>query len=267
MKGYINDKLIDCDKAQLSAYDLGLNRAYAVFDFFRIINGNFRFLDDHLDRFLVSIQLANIPNPYSKAQLHTKILELQNINKIKNGFVRITLTAGSSLDFGSLSSSALFILVGLLENKTNEFSNGIKLISRKHQRNFPKIKSTDYFFAQMLHQELKEAKAADVLYYNDFVSETSRANIFGIKNGTIITPKDNILEGITRKKTLAMLPSCTLTDITMDDLYDCDEVFITSSTKELTPIVQIDDRLIGDGAVGKHYKDLHAQFLASYLKG
>ena len=102
MKGFVNDKLIDCDNAQISAYDLGLNRAYAVFDFFRIVNGNFRFLNDHLDRFINSIRLANIPNTYSKTQLYDIALELQAINNVQNGYIRITLTAGSSSNFGTI---------------------------------------------------------------------------------------------------------------------------------------------------------------------
>lgn len=261
MKGFVNNELIDCNNAQISAYDLGLNRAYAVFDFFRIVDGNFRFLNDHLDRFINSIQYANIPNTYTKAELHDKVLELQAINNIQNGYIRITLTAGSSSNFGTLSSSTLIVLAGVLNaNNESYYAEGIKLISKKYQRTFPKIKSTDYFFPQMLHQELKKAKATDVLYYTDFVTETSRANVFGIKNGGIISPKRNILEGITRKKLLQLQPSITLTDITLDHLYSCDEVFITSSSKELMPVFQIDDILIGNGKVGEIYKELHSRF-------
>lgn len=261
MKGFINDTLIDCENAQVSAFDLGLNRGYAVFDFFRIHSGNFRFLEDHLERFSNSIRLSKIPNPFTKEILREKILELQNSNKVQDGFIRITLTAGSSSDFGSLSAPTLIILTGILKaNNQNLYENGIKLISKKYQRTFPKIKNTDYFFPQMLHKQLKEAGATDILYHTDFVTETSRSNIFGIRNGGIITPNENILEGITRKKLLEINPSITLGNITLDELYGCDEVFITSSSKELMPVVQIDEKSIGDGAVGPVYKELHAQF-------
>ncbi|MDY7395431.1 aminotransferase class IV [Aureibaculum sp. 2210JD6-5] len=267
LKGFVNDKVIDCDNAQISAYDLGLNRAYAVFDFFRMVNGKFRFLEDHLDRFINSIQLSKIPNPYTKDELRNKILELQAVNKVQHGYIRITLTAGSSSNFGTLSTSTLIILSGILSvNNPSDYTEGIKLLSKNHQRTFPKIKSTDYFFPQMLHQELKESQATDVLYYTDYVTETSRANVFVVKNGEISTPKENILEGITRKKLLKMKPSITLADITIAELYDVDEVFITSSSKELMPVVQIDDKLIGNGKVGEVYKDLHTQFSKFCLK-
>ncbi|MET2984268.1 aminotransferase class IV [Aureibaculum conchae] len=261
MKGYINDTLIDCDTAQISAYDLGLNRGYAVFDFFRIINSEFRFLEDHLKRFINSIQLSKIPNPYTKDELRQKVLELQNINNVQHGFIRITLTAGTSLNFGSLSSSTLIILSGVLEaNNPNNYIEGIKLISKKYQRAFPNIKSTDYFFPQMLHQELKEAGATDVLYHTDYVTETSRSNVFCVKKGKIATPTANVLEGITRKKLLELQPSISLTTITLDELYHADEVFITSSSKELMPVVQIDEKSIGNGKIGPVYKALHTQF-------
>ena len=266
MKGYINDTLIDSDTAQISAYDLGLNRGYAVFDFFRIINGEFRFLEDHLKRFINSIQLSKIPNPYTKEELRQKVLELQNINNVQHGFIRITLTAGASSNFGTLSSSTLIILSGVLgANNPNNYTNGIKLISKKYQRTFPKIKSTDYFFPQMLHQELKEANATDVLYYTDYVTETSRSNVFCVKKGKITTPKANVLEGITRKKLLEFEPSISLTNLTLDELCNADEVFITSSSKELMPVVQINGKLIGNGNVGAVYKALHKQFMAFCL--
>ena len=266
MKGFINDKLIDCGNAQVSAYDLGLNRGYAVFDFFRIVNGNFRFLSDHLDRFINSIYLAKIPNPYSKSQLHDKVLELQAINKVDNGYIRITLTAGTSLNFGSLATSTLIVLTGVSGANTNtDYTEGVKLISKTHQRSFPRIKSTDYFFPQMLHEELQAANATDVLYATDFITETSRANIFCVKDGKISTPQKNILEGITRKKIVMMEPSIILTDITIKDLYASDEVFITSSSKELMPVVQIDNQIIGTGKVGQVYRNLHTQF-SSFCK-
>lgn len=261
MKGYINDTLIDCDNAQLSAYDLGLNRAYAVFDFFRIVNGKFRFFEDHLERFINSIQLSNIPNPYTKDELLKKITELQNINKIKHGFIRITLTAGTSSNFGTISSPTLIILSGILTvNSPSNYTEGIKLICKKYQRGFPNIKNTDYFFPQMLHQELKEANATDVLYHTDYVTETSRANVFCVKDGKVATPKTNVLKGITRKKLLEMEPSISLLNMTLEELYNADEVFITSTSKELMPVVQIDDKLIGNGKVGTIYKGLHAKF-------
>jgi len=206
MKTFINDNLVESSEASIGVYDLGLNRGYAVFDYFKIVNNTFRFFEDHLHRFIQSIRLSKIPCPYTIDEIRRKIIELKDINGITNGYVRITLTAGDSMDFVNPSSqSNLIVVVGnSIIPESDAPKAGVNLISKKYQRPIPEIKTTDYFFAQMHRSEMLEANAADILYYGRSITETSRANIFFIKNNTLFTPKSNILEGITRKKVLSI---------------------------------------------------------------
>ena len=264
MKIFINDNLFESAKASIGVYDLGLNRGYAVFDYFRIVNNKFRFFEDHLSRFSRSIQLSKIPCSFTLDEIRSKIITLKELNKINNGYVRITLTAGDSQDFVSPSShSNLIILVG---NSTTPESNtaktGVNLISKRFQRSIPEIKTTDYFFAQMHRSEMLAANAVDILYHDDIITETSRSNIFFIKNDTLFTPKSNILEGITRKNILSLYEDARIEDISINQLSEFDEAFICSSTKEVTPVLKIDDITIGSGTVGQKTMEVAQRFKA-----
>ena len=114
-----------------------------------------------------------------------------------------------------------------------------------------------------LQQQRMKAGAVDVLYHQDgFISETSRSNVFVIKNGVIKTPED-VLQGITRKHVISMVRGAfelEIGSVSTTDLWSADEVFITSTLKEIMPIVQIDKNKIGDGSIGKITRELMTQF-------
>ena len=260
MKILINNEIVDQNDACLGIYDLGLNRGYGVFDSFRISNGKFRFFEDHLDRFLNSITLSNIPFHYTRDQVKKKIEELKEINEITDGFVRITLTGGDSPNFADITSESKLVVVVEKSDTPVVKNEGVSLISKYYQRSVPKIKTTNYFFAQMHRSEMLEKGAVDILYYTDKVTETSRANIFFVKGGKLYTPKNDILEGITRKKVLSLFPETILENISRESMYDFEEVFICSSTKEVTPVVKIDDNMIGDGKPGEMTLEVLRQF-------
>jgi D-alanine transaminase/branched-chain amino acid aminotransferase len=117
-----------------------------------------------------------------------------------------------------------------------------------------------------LQKEVKEKQADDVLYYkNNVISEFPRSNIFIVNNnGELLTPASNILAGITRKKVLELAKDVmpvTARDIGTNELMNAVEVFMTSTTKRLLPIVEIDGKKIGDGKPGKITARLYELFL------
>ena len=131
-------------------------------------------------------------------------------------------------------------------------ANGIKLLSYEYQRLLPHIKSINYLYAVYLEQELKKANALEPLYYTqESVRETSRANIMAVFNGKIITPSEKILGGITRNKIIHRLGvDVEERNISLDEMKSADEVFICGTTKRALGVVQIDDKVIGNGKPG-----------------
>jgi len=132
--------------------------------------------------------------------------------------------------------------------KRNEAAemNGIRLVTYEHQRQLPHVKTIDYLMGILTQPYVKEKNADDVLYkQNGFITECPRSNIFIVtKDERIITPEKNVLHGITRKHVLQIAAQEFKTetkDITVDELYNAAEVFVTSTSKNITPILSADE--------------------------
>jgi D-alanine transaminase/branched-chain amino acid aminotransferase len=189
-----------------------------------------------------------LPVPLGKSQLEIIIHELINRNGIADSGIKLTLTGGYSPDGYSIAEPNLIIAQHPLQLPTQEtVDKGIKLITYEHQRQLPQVKTIDYLMAIWLQPLIKEKGADDVLYFfNDVVCECPRANFFIItKEDKLVTPAQNILKGITRKKILENAGFLGLTveerDIKIEELKTAKSAFICSTTKAVLPVMQIDD--------------------------
>ena len=128
------------------------------------------------------------------------------------------------------------------------------LISHEYHREFPQVKSLNYMAGFRIQQQRVQAGAIDVLYHQKgLISETSRSNAFVVKDGVVFTPDQDVLQGITRNNWLKAMQSefqVLLESVTTEQLWSTDEVFITSTIKEVLPIVKIDGQAVGNGKVG-----------------
>jgi len=109
---------------------------------------------------------------------------------------------------------------------------------------------------------MTEYNAVDVLFYTDKISEASRANLFFVKGDRIFTPASDILKGITRKKVLAMFPEIRIEDIEAEKLYYFDEMFMTSTTRDVSPVVAVEGKKIGTGVPGPLTRKIQEAFNA-----
>lgn len=246
---FINDQFIEEEKAVLHFRDLSVMRGYGIFDFFKVVSGMSLFLDDHLNRFFRSAEEMQMKIEYSKEELKSIIDELLKRNETTDIGVRLTLTGGYSPDSYQLSKPNFIIsLHSFLLPAPEQFERGIKLITHEHQRQLPQVKTIDYLMAIWLQPQIKQRNADDVLYHHKgFITECPRANIFLVtKENTIVTPSNNILKGIIRMKTLQLAKEefeVEERDISTNELQSAKEVFITSTTKSVLPVVQIDEHI------------------------
>src|SRR5690606_3594045 len=117
----------------------------------------------------------------------------------------------------------------------------VKLVTEEYVRPLSSIKTTNYTFPVWLSAKWKEQAAEDVLYHcAGNISESSRSNIFMVKNGIVATPKSNILLGITRQHVLILAGDVEERDISLTEILNADEVFMTATTKRILPVTQID---------------------------
>lgn len=259
---FAQNQIIPSSQATLHPMDIGLIRGYGIFDFFRTENFIPLFLTDYLDRFIGSAQKTYLPLDFSKEALRKIILELIEKNDLRQGGVRMVLSGGMSDNHFSPAKGDLFIFCEeLMFPGEQKYTDGVKLSSIDHVRALAEIKTTNYTFPVWLSADWKKNKSEDVIYHhNGLISESSRSNIFIIKNGEILTPDQNVLHGITRKRVLELSGSIKIQPIGFAETLDADEIFMTSTTKKILPVTQIDDHQIGDGKPGKITKELILAF-------
>jgi len=244
---FINGDWVKEDEGFLHFKDLSILRGYGIFDFFRLVENEPLFLDDHLDRFYSSAEGMRLDPGMKRTELEQAIKDLIQKNQLPNTGIRIGLTGGYSADGFQLGKPNLFISQHHFSlPKPEDIERGIKLISYPYQRQLPHIKSIDYLMAIWL-QPMRIGKSADdILYHhNGLISECPRSNFFLITHGNrIITPATGALKGITRKKLLELSGQqfeIEERDILMEEIQTAKEAFITSTTKRILPVRQVDE--------------------------
>ncbi|MDA0314348.1 MAG: aminotransferase class IV [Bacteroidetes bacterium] len=268
---FADGKIIPTQDARLHPTDLAVIRGYGIFDFFRTEDYQPLFLEDYLDRFIRSAAKTYLPLDYSREELRAIIGELIQKNDLEKGGIRMVLTGGISENHFSPATGKLFIFGEELSFPAEEkYQNGIKLLSMEHVRAIADIKTTNYTLPVWHSMQWKAQGAEDVLYHWDGqVSESSRSNFFIVKDGIIHTPNQHILLGITRKNLLDLARNVQVRPITLEEVWEADEAFISATTKIILPVTQIDDRKVGSGKVGKVSQDILEKFqgkVQAYLR-
>ncbi|MEX0910290.1 MAG: aminotransferase class IV [Candidatus Paceibacterota bacterium] len=267
---YIDGQVKKITQANLPVTDLAILRGFAVFDFARIYNQKPFYLKDHFTRFIKSARILGLAVPISLIDLEKIIKKLLQKNKLVDASIKMVLTGGKTVDGISIqkNTSNFFILMDEQHHlPAGYFTTGTKLITYNHQRVLPRAKNSSYIPAVMLQAKKKKAGAVEILYLNNnLVLECTTSNIFLIKNKVLITPKDNILQGITRKIVIALARRHKIKveerEVSSAELFTTDEVFITATNKLVCPIVKIDQTRINKGKVG----DITFNLLESYRK-
>lgn len=256
MSAWFNHQFIKDEEAALPVNDLSVQRAYAIFDFFRTVNQKPLFLQDHVNRFYHSAAAMHLPVTQTREELTAIVQQLIQQSGLQEAGVRLMLTGGSSADGYHTAQPNLLITCKPVKTATvDDFEKGVTAITYEHQRELPHIKSINYLMAVWLHPLLKEKGVDDVLYHqNNIITEFPRANVFVVtKENKLVTPASNILHGITRKFVLQQAASFMQTEertVNIDEIYNAAEVFLTSTTRRVIPVLKVDGRRIGDGKPG-----------------
>ena len=228
-----------------------------------------------MNRFEQSAAKMQLPLPMPSNKILAQIYQLIKLNNLQDASMRLVLTGGYSEDAYTPSKRPNFLILvhPAPTVDPNTYNKGIKLITHEFQRSFPRVKTTNYLTGIMMLDTIKAAKAADLLFHREgIVSETTRANFFIVNaQNQILTSKDSILRGVTRKQVLALSKKyydVVEGSLTLTGLSTAKEAFITSSTKGVMSVVLVDSIRIGDGEVGpiaKHLQQLFTAYQEAYL--
>ncbi len=248
---YYNGQISAFNQTGMSLNDLLIQRGYGIFDYLRVVDNQPLFVADHLERLQQSATFMHMELPHSKEAILKIVLELVAKNNMPYSGLKLIVSGGDSSDGYTLEKPNLTIVQQPLPVPSNQFSvSPFVLMSHPFQRQLPQVKTTDYLMAIYLQPKLKAFGGHDILYTNDgMLRECPRSNFFLIsEEGHIITPKDDILKGITRKNILAAAIENGIQveerPIALAEIKTAKGAFIASSTKRIIPVSKIDESII-----------------------
>lgn len=257
----LNEAFFKKDDINIHMEDRGYQFGDGVYEVVRIYEGACFGLDAHIARLEESADKIGMSLPYTTSTVKENLLKLVEVNALKSGTVYIQVTRGvanRTHHFPENTSPVLIAYVQELDRPLYKAENGTTAILSEDIRwKRCDIKSLNLLGSVLAKQEAKEKGCTEaILHREGIITEGSSTNVFLIKDNVMYThPANNfILNGITRKEviSIAQLQNIQLVEsaFTTEELLDADEVFITSTTLEIAPIIQIDDRKIGNGKPG-----------------
>jgi branched-subunit amino acid aminotransferase/4-amino-4-deoxychorismate lyase len=267
---YFNGTFLPLGETRLPLTDLALQRGYGVFEYFRTVNGDLFHALDHLKRFRKSAAALHLPVHRSDQEMIEIILHLVDSCDYQQPAVRIMLTGGDPTHQQGVFNPRLICFPEELPVYPPElYTQGLCLLTVRFQREMPLVKTLNYAASLRWELLLKRQHADDLLYFSgQGVSEAPRSNFFLFRNGKLITPANNILFGITRQIVLNLARGHFPIEerlVSEQELREADEAFLTSTSKGIMPVTQINQHPVGDGKTGECTHALHGLY-QSYLE-
>jgi branched-chain amino acid aminotransferase len=265
---YVNGTISAADRAVIPVFDHGFMYGEGVYEVLRTYNGVPFLFDRHLTRLRSSARHLHLDVPFGDDALRGWVARTSAVAALGDDtYVRVLLTRGVgdlTYDVRATPVPSVVIVVKPLDpapERVRDQGIAVSLVPilRNHPGSVnPIIKSNNLLNNALAMQEAhrRGGEEALMLNYRGELSECSQSNIFLVKDGVALTPKSQagLLEGITRAFLFEVGREIgvEVRDETLrpEDLHDADEVFITSTTREISPVVRVDGRTIGDGLPG-----------------
>ena len=281
-KIWMDGKLIPWEEANVHILTHSLHYGLAVFEGIRCYlcydgkSAVFR-LREHVNRLFDSAQIGDIKIPYSKREISEACKETLRVNQLKEGYIRPIAFIGEGVMGVYPGDNPIQVAIitwswgaylgeGALEK-------GIRIKVSSYTRHHVNVMMTkakicgNYVNSVLAKREVMKMGYDEALMLDTegYVSEASGENIFMVKNGVLkTTPLTSILPGITRDSVIQIAKAKKIPLLeerfTRDELYTAQEAFFTGTAAELTPIRDVDDRMIGNGKPGPMTKELQAAF-------
>jgi D-alanine transaminase len=268
-KVFLNGKLLPVEDAKVSVLDRGFIFGDGVYELVPVYSRVPFRLDEHLARLERSLGEARIRNPYSRAQWRGHIHGLIDAQPFEDQGVYFQVTRGAAKRdhaFPKNVEPTVFMMANPLVNPPQaQVERGGSAVSAQDNRWLRcDIKSISLIGNVLLRQLSAEADAAETILFRDGkLTEASASNVFIVNRGVIQSPpKSNlILPGITYDVIAELAAANGLPmefrDVTEAEVRGADEIWVTSSSKEVFPIVTLDGRQVGDGKPGPVFRRMY----------
>lgn len=275
---YVGGEFVPQSQARISVLDHAVLYGDGIFETACARNGRIFKLDAHIDRGFRSMAAIALTPPVNREAMQALIVEAVRRNKLTDAYIKWIITRGSNgrpLMDPTDCAANLIVLVQPYINRASEerIAQGLHLKTVAVRRPpghvlDPQIKSINYLNLVLAKLEAKAAGADEALLLDVHgrICEATGCNIFVVRGRRLLTPRHDVLEGVTRETVMEMAPdfglSPELAELQLYDAYTANEIIICSTAGGLLPVVQIDGRSIGSGAPGPVFRELHAAYEA-----
>jgi branched-chain amino acid aminotransferase group I len=263
---HVDGALVPRDEARVSVFDSVVQGGDAVWEGLRVYDGRVFALDRHLDRLFASAHALRFEGVPEREEVRRAVVDTLVANGMYDGaHVRLTLTRGPKVTSAmspDLNRAGCCLIV-LAEWKDPVYeTSGIRLITSSVRRNSPSTLDSKIHHNNLLNNILAKIEAnvagvddALMLDLHGFVAETNATNVFVVRDGALVTPRaDACLPGITRGIVLELAAGAGIAtverNLSLSEVYTADEAFTSGTMGELTPVLEVDGRVIGSGGVG-----------------
>ena len=260
---YLNSKYINFNQAKIHIEDRGLQFSDSVYEVVPFYNKKLIDFNFHIKRLKYSLKELQIKYIVKEDKLKKIFDKIIRLNKIRNGIVYLQITRGvQSRDHdyrNNLIPNLIIYTINRKLNLPNSNFKGVKAITYKDLRwKRRDIKTVSLLANVLAKKEAVRKKAYEaILIDNGKITEATASNVWIVKNNKLITHPSNtdILKGITRETVKKLIKKNKLnlkeTSFTKKELYNADEVFITSASSFVTPIIKVDSKLVNKGKIGR----------------
>ncbi|MAJ90724.1 MAG: D-amino acid aminotransferase [Legionellales bacterium] len=273
---YLNGEFKPIEEASVNVMDRGFIFGDGVYEVIPVFNRKIFRFDEHIKRLETSLAKIYMNNPLSKNDWHSIFDKLIDCTKELDQSIYLQVTRGISErdhDVSIADKPTIFAMSRPI--RKNDFFSGIKAITHDDIRwQYCDIKAITLLPSVILRHKAKEMDAREAILIRDgFVTEGAASNIFIHMDNKIFTPPktSHVLSGITRDLLVEILLENKIPlleePISENMLFNANEIWITSSTWEIVPIVKLNDKLIGSGRPGLIWKEvnsLYQEFKGTY---
>lgn len=269
---FMDGQFVKQDQVSVSIDDRGYYFGDGVYEVIKVYDGELYTANEHLDRLFQSASKIKMTIPYTEMQLVDMAKELVVANAITTGHIYMQVTRGVANRVHQFPEAGVGAVVTAYAVSNPRplagMANGVAVKSVADIRWLRcDIKSLNLLGNVLAKQEAFESDCKEALLHRDgIVTEGSSSNLFAVKDGTIYThPANNlILNGITRQVVLGLCKEAGIDLVeqpfSLEQAYEMDELFMTSTTTEVTPVTSIDGRPVGTGVPGPITKKLQVAF-------
>lgn len=282
----INNEFYEAKDAKISIFDRGFLFGDSIYEVTITKDNKLLFWDEHIDRLFNSANLINLELQINRDELYQQAKKLLSKFNNTNSYIRIIITRGQG-EISLFSQADQIQNVIMIAKPAPVYANELyqkgiylNLVARKRNDQKaldPNAKSGNYLNNILAIQEAKKNNAYDAIMENNDgeITEGTTFNIWMVKDDVIYTPhaKSGLLKGITRQKLIDYIHLNSLkfkeTSCKKEDLQNADEVFITSSTKGIMPVYQVNSRVyheaLSDNSMTKKLMNIYEENVNLHL--